>query len=153
MPVHLSLALSKWRANIRPMVAWQPNGFGELIFRDMPIFRRLPIFRLALTNAFSKKLEKHAYAVALHFMYCIFVRIHQTLRVTPAMEAGISNHVWSIGELISLLGYGHIMFVGSHGRGIVGHHYPEKHEPIDDDGVWELTDQTLIRSEDFTDDT
>jgi IS1 family transposase len=57
-----------------------------------------------LTNGFSKKVENHAAAVALWFMYYNFCRIHQTLRVTPAMEAGISNHVWSIGEMISLLG-------------------------------------------------
>jgi IS1 family transposase len=56
-----------------------------------------------LTNAFSKKLDNHAYAVALHFMYCNFVRIHQTLRVTPAMEAGLANHVWKIEELVSLV--------------------------------------------------
>lgn len=53
-----------------------------------------------LTNAFSKKIDNHAYAVALHFMYCNYVRIHQTLRVTPAMEANLSDHVWSIEELI-----------------------------------------------------
>lgn len=56
-----------------------------------------------LTNAFSKKVENHAAAVALWFMYYNFCRIHQTLRVTPAMEAGISNHAWSIEELVSLL--------------------------------------------------
>lgn len=55
-----------------------------------------------LTNAFSKKLENHAYAVALHFMYCNFVRIHQTLRVTPAMEAELSNHAWTIQELVEM---------------------------------------------------
>jgi len=56
-----------------------------------------------LTNGFSKKLENHAAAVALWFMYYNFVRVHQTLRVTPAMEAGLSSHVWSIEELCSLL--------------------------------------------------
>jgi hypothetical protein len=56
-----------------------------------------------LTNAFSKKLENHIAAIALHCMYYNFVRIHQTLRVTPAMEAGISNHAWSIHELIGLI--------------------------------------------------
>ena len=55
-----------------------------------------------LTNAFSKKLENHAYAVALHFMYCNYVRIHQTLRVTPAMEAGLSDHAWTIQELVEM---------------------------------------------------
>jgi len=54
-----------------------------------------------LTNGFSKKIDNHAYAVALHFMYCNFVRIHQTLRVTPAMEAGLSDHVWELSELIA----------------------------------------------------
>jgi IS1 family transposase len=56
-----------------------------------------------LTNGFSKKLDNHAYAVALHFMYCNFVRIHQTLRVTPAMEAGLSDHVWEMSELVALV--------------------------------------------------
>jgi IS1 family transposase len=56
-----------------------------------------------LTNAFSKKVENHAAAVALHYMHYNFCRIHQTLRVTPAMEAGISDHVWSVEEIASLL--------------------------------------------------
>lgn len=56
-----------------------------------------------LTNGFSKKLENHAFAVALHFMNCNFVRIHQTLRVTPAIEAGLTDHVWEMGELVGLL--------------------------------------------------
>lgn len=56
-----------------------------------------------LTNAFSKKLDNHAYAVALHFMYCNFVRIHQTLRVTPAMEANLTDHAWTIEELIAIM--------------------------------------------------
>jgi hypothetical protein len=56
-----------------------------------------------LTNAFSKKLENHAAMVALYFMYYNFARVHQTLRVTPAMEAGIADHVWSIEEIVALL--------------------------------------------------
>lgn len=56
-----------------------------------------------LTNAFSKKIDNHRHAVALHSMYYNFCRIHQTLRVTPAMEAGIADHVWRIGELVELL--------------------------------------------------
>jgi len=56
-----------------------------------------------LTNAFSKKIENHEAAVALHYMYYNFARIHQTLRVTPAMEAGISNHVWTLEEIVNLL--------------------------------------------------
>jgi IS1 family transposase len=56
-----------------------------------------------LTNAFSKKLENHEHAVALYFMYYNFARIHQTLRVTPAMEAGITDHVWSLDEIVNLI--------------------------------------------------
>jgi IS1 family transposase len=56
-----------------------------------------------LTNAFSKKIENQAHAVALHFMHYNFARIHQTLRVTPAMEAGIADHVWSLEEIADLL--------------------------------------------------
>jgi IS1 family transposase len=56
-----------------------------------------------LTNGFSKKLENHEHAIAIHYMYYNFGRIHQSLRVTPAMEAGISDHVWSIEEIVALL--------------------------------------------------
>ncbi len=55
-----------------------------------------------LTNAFSKKIDNHAYAVALHFMYCNYVRIHQSLRVTPAMESGLCDHAWTIEELVEM---------------------------------------------------
>ena len=55
-----------------------------------------------LTNAFSKKLDNHKTAVAMYFMWYNFARIHQTLRVTPAMEAGISDHVWSAEEIAGL---------------------------------------------------
>lgn len=56
-----------------------------------------------LTNAFSKKVEMHQHSVALHFMYYNFGKIHQTVRITPAMEAGVSDHVWSVEELVGLL--------------------------------------------------
>lgn len=56
-----------------------------------------------LTNAFSKKVENHRHMVALFFLYYNFCRVHSTLRVTPAMEAGISDHVWTIEELCGLL--------------------------------------------------
>jgi len=55
-----------------------------------------------LTNAFSKKVENHAAAVALWFMYYNFCRVHQTLRVTPAMEAGLADHIWTLRELLSV---------------------------------------------------
>lgn len=56
-----------------------------------------------LTNAFSKKIENLEHSVALHFMHYNFARIHKTLRVTPAMEAGIADHVWSIEEIAALI--------------------------------------------------
>lgn len=56
-----------------------------------------------LTNGFSKKIENLEAAVALYFMYYNFCRVHQTLRVTPAMEVGVSEHVWSLGEIINLI--------------------------------------------------
>ena len=56
-----------------------------------------------LTNAFSKKIENLRHAVALNYMYYNFCRVHQSLRVTPAMQAGISDHVWSLEELVGLL--------------------------------------------------
>jgi hypothetical protein len=55
------------------------------------------------TNAFSKKVENHAAAVALYFMYSNFARVHQTLRVTPAMGAGVSDDVWTVEEIVGLL--------------------------------------------------
>lgn len=56
-----------------------------------------------LTNAFSKKIDNLEAAVALHFMYYNFCRIHKSLRVTPAMEAGIADHMWSLEEVVNLL--------------------------------------------------
>jgi hypothetical protein len=56
-----------------------------------------------LTNGFSKKVENHAAAIALHFMYYNFGRIHKTLRVTPAMQAGVSDHVWTLEEIAALV--------------------------------------------------
>jgi IS1 family transposase len=56
-----------------------------------------------LTNAFSKKVDNHIAAIALHYMHYNYCRVHQTLRVTPAMEARVSHHVWSIEEIVGLL--------------------------------------------------
>ncbi len=56
-----------------------------------------------LTNAFSKKVENHAYAVALHFMYYNFIKVHHTLRVTPAMAAGLTDHLWDIDDIVALV--------------------------------------------------
>jgi len=56
-----------------------------------------------LTNAFSKKVENHAYAMALHFLYYNFVRVHQTLRVTPAMAAGVTKRLWEMKDVVEML--------------------------------------------------
>jgi IS1 family transposase len=56
-----------------------------------------------LTNAFSKKVENHAAAISLHFMHYNFARVHQTLRSTPAMKAGVTDHLWSVEEIVGLL--------------------------------------------------
>lgn len=56
-----------------------------------------------LTNAFSKKLENHMHAISLYFMFYNFCKIHKTLRVTPAMEAGISDNLWSLSDVVALI--------------------------------------------------
>ncbi|HEY7095928.1 MAG TPA: IS1 family transposase [Terriglobales bacterium] len=57
-----------------------------------------------LTNGFSKKLDNHRHSIALHYAYYNFCRVHQSLRVTPAMEAKLTDHVWSVEELLSAIG-------------------------------------------------
>ena len=56
-----------------------------------------------LTNGFSKKAENHAYSVAIHFMHYNFVRIHQSLRVTPAMAAGVTTKLWSLIDMVRVI--------------------------------------------------
>ena len=56
-----------------------------------------------LTNAFSKKIENHAHAMALHFLYYNFVRVHQTLKVSPAMAAGVSKRLWEMSDVVDML--------------------------------------------------
>lgn len=56
-----------------------------------------------LTNGFSKKLENHANAIALHFAYYNFVRIHQTLHMTPAMAAGVTDKLWEMADLVAVV--------------------------------------------------
>jgi IS1 family transposase len=56
-----------------------------------------------LTNAFSKKIENHIYAVAIYFMHYNFVRIHQTLKITPAMAAGVTDKLWEMSDMVKVL--------------------------------------------------
>ena len=55
-----------------------------------------------LTNAFSKKMKNHEHAMALHFLYYNFVRIHKTLKVTPAMAAGVTDRLWEVSDTITV---------------------------------------------------
>ena len=59
-----------------------------------------------LTNAFSKKVENHEHMLALFFMFYNFCRIHKSLRVTPAMQAGVTDRVWELSEIVALLDSG-----------------------------------------------
>jgi hypothetical protein len=56
-----------------------------------------------LTNAFSKKLENHALSIALRYMHYNFCRIHKTLRVTPAMAAGVTDRLWSVADIVAIV--------------------------------------------------
>jgi IS1 family transposase len=81
-----------------------PNHISTSYVERHNLTMRMTMRRFArLTNAFSKKVDNHIAALSLYFMYYNFCRIHQTLRVTPAMEAGLSDHVWSIEEVVALL--------------------------------------------------
>jgi IS1 family transposase len=81
-----------------------PNHISTSFVERQNLTMRMSMRRFTrLTNGFSKKIENHEAAVALHFMHYNFCRIHRTLRVTPAMEAGLANHVWTIDEIVDLL--------------------------------------------------
>ena len=56
-----------------------------------------------LTNAFSKKVENHAHAMALHFLYYNFVRVHKTFRTAPAMAAGVTKRLWEMRDVVDVL--------------------------------------------------
>jgi IS1 family transposase len=89
---------------IRIMGGPDPRYISTSFVERQNLTMRMSMRRFTrLTNAFSKKVENHAYQVALHFMYYNFCRIHQSLRCTPAMEAGVSDHVWSVEEIAALL--------------------------------------------------
>ena len=81
-----------------------PKHISTSFVERQNLTMRMSIRRFTrLTNGHSRKFENHEAAVALHYMHYNFCRIHSTLRVTPAMEAGIAHHVWSIEELVGLL--------------------------------------------------
>ncbi|HVO60353.1 MAG TPA: IS1 family transposase [Terriglobales bacterium] len=80
-----------------------PNHVSTSFVERQNLTMRMSMRRFTrLTNGFSKKIDNHAHMVAIHFMHYNFARIHKTLRVTPAMEAGLSDHVWSLVEIALL---------------------------------------------------
>lgn len=94
------LAVQATEIQGRPDLKYVSTSFAE----RQNLTMRMNMRRFTrLTNGFSKKVENHAHAIALHYMHYNFCRIHQSLRVTPAMEAGIANHIWSVEEVASLL--------------------------------------------------
>lgn len=81
-----------------------PDHISTSFAERQNLTMRMSIRRFTrLTNAFSKKIENHVYAISIYFMHYNFCRVHQSLRVTPAMQAGIADHVWSLEELAGLL--------------------------------------------------
>ncbi len=81
-----------------------PNHISTSYVERQNLSMRMSIRRFTrLTNGFSKKFENHCHAVALYFSYYNFCRVHQTLRITPAMEAGLADHIWTLSELVGLL--------------------------------------------------
>jgi transposase-like protein/IS1 family transposase len=95
-PPRITEAISKIRIG-NPSVSDISTSYVE----RQNLTMRMQLRRLTrLTNAFSKKLANLKAAVALHFAYYNFCRVHSSLRVTPAMEAGLTNHIWTIAELL-----------------------------------------------------
>jgi hypothetical protein len=89
---------------LRVMGTPDPRHISTSFVERQNLTMRMSMRRFTrLTNGFSKKVENHAYSVAIHYMHYNFCRIHNTLRITPAMEAGISDHIWTIEELLGLL--------------------------------------------------
>ncbi len=81
-----------------------PNHISTSYVERANLSMRMSMRRFTrLTNAFSKKVENHAASVAIYFTWYNFGRVHQTLKTTPAMKAGIANHVWSVDEMVELL--------------------------------------------------
>jgi hypothetical protein len=82
-----------------------PKHISTSLIERQNLTTRMSMRRFTrLTNGFSKKIENHAYAVAIHYMHYNFCRIHKTLRVTPAMEAGVTDHVWTIEDMLDKVG-------------------------------------------------
>ena len=81
-----------------------PKHISTSYIERQNLTMRMSMKRFArLSNGFSKKIENHAHAVALHFMHYNFARIHKTLRTTPAQAAGVTDRLWEIADIVTLL--------------------------------------------------
>ena len=91
--------------NVKPISGSpNPKHISTSYVERQNLMMRMSMRRFTrLTNAFSKKVEMHAHSVALHFIYYNFVKIHQSLRMTPAMAAGVTDRLWEIDDLVGLL--------------------------------------------------
>jgi hypothetical protein len=88
---------------IKEKVIGNPQTYSTSFVERQNLTMRMSMRRFTrLTNAFSKKIENLEYAIALHFMYYNFCRIHQTLRVSPAMAAKVTNELWEIEDILRL---------------------------------------------------
>jgi hypothetical protein len=97
-----SMCLMRFRPNGN--ASPDPKHVSTSFAERQNLTMRMSMRRFArLTNAFSKKIENLAYQVALHQMFYNFVRIHQTLRVTPAMAAGVTDRLWEIGDIVTMI--------------------------------------------------
>jgi hypothetical protein len=82
-----------------------PKHIGPSSVVRADLSKRMPMGRFTgLTDRFSRKLENHAAAVAFYFMWYNFGRVHQALKTTPAVKAGVADHVWSVDEIVARLG-------------------------------------------------
>ncbi|MGA2559681.1 MAG: IS1 family transposase [Terracidiphilus sp.] len=89
---------------VRVMGAPDPRHISTNFVERQNLTMRMSMRRFTrLTNGFSKKIENHEAMLAVYFMHYNYCRVHQTLRVTPAMEAGLADHVWTIQELVKLM--------------------------------------------------
>ncbi len=81
-----------------------PNHISTSFVERSNLSMRMSMRRFTrLTNAFSKKVDNHGHMLAIYYLYYNFCRVHQTLRVTPAMEAGLANSVWTISDLVRVM--------------------------------------------------
>lgn len=94
------LGARKTRIQGNPDMAYASTSFAERNNLNIRMHSRR---MTRLTNAFSKKMENHAHAMALHFLYYNFVRIHKTLKTTPAMAADVTDRLWEVADMVAVL--------------------------------------------------